>query len=105
MSVTKDRFSDYDPYARLENLIRPKEASTNSYKELYTLIDKFRILSRMTWAEFILTAIGYYILEQNETLGKAILLYIDKRPKPGRPKNSGLKAKMREMGVLPEKDL
>lgn len=98
-----NKLFDKTMYDRLENLIRPKE--NDKFSEVYEMVDNYRILCKMTWWVFIWTCISYFIRRENPALSSAIDHMIANRPKPGRPTGTGLKANMRRLGVLPDKEM
>jgi len=60
--------------------------------ELFELLNYYRLMSRMTWTKFILTAFMHYISLDNEMIAQAIKMYMDKRENSmvaGRPKGIG----------------
>lgn len=70
-------------------------------KEIQELVDKYRVLMGLTWHDFIYIGISMVIREDNEDLADMVLHYVKNRRKPGRPKGTSLKIKMRNMGVNP----
>lgn len=47
-------------------------------KELVELINYYRILSKKTWFEFLLSAVRDYIAQENEFVASAVQVYMDK---------------------------
>ena len=74
---------------KLINIVFPDKRG----HEIWELINYYRVLSRMTWFDFILESIKGYIMLDNEAIAKAIQAYIDYRHrmvKMGRPIGSSV---------------
>lgn len=70
-------------------------------KELYEIIDQYRILSNMTWKEFIYLSIAKFAEEDNIMLAEEIRKQVRTFKKPGRPVGSSKDMKLMKMGIDP----
>lgn len=79
-----------------------KKQNDKANDQVLEIIDKYRLLTGMTWREFIFSCIAFYIRQENSEIADAIIDYLNKVPKPGRPVGTSIKRKLNEMGVNPK---
>lgn len=84
------------PEAMLFNM--PKNADS---KEIFEMVDKYRVLMGLGWHDFIYIGFASVIREDNDELADAVLHYVKTRRRPGRPKGSSVRVKLQRMGVNP----
>lgn len=78
-----------------------KKQNDKRNTDILQIIDQYRLLTGMTWREFIFACIGFYIRQENPIIADAISEYIKNTPAPGRPKGNSVRVKLNEMGVNP----
>ncbi len=75
---------------------------TAEYLDLMDLLNKYRILTGLSWHDFIMVGFSFMIREDNEDLADACLTYVKNRRGPGRPKGQSVKSNLQRMGVNPQ---
>jgi|DEB19_MinimDraft_3_1074340.scaffolds.fasta_scaffold30539_3 hypothetical protein len=79
-----------------------KKQNDKRNTDILQIIDQYRLLTGMTWREFIFACMAFYIRQENPDVADAIGEYIRNTPPPGRPKGNSVKVKLNEMGVNPK---
>lgn len=97
-----------DPHLYRYLLRYTNDDDSGKMREIYEIIDKYRVLSNLTWREFLYLSIAEYVKEDNPDLSDAIIDGLKSLRKVGRPAGSSVKQKLYRMGIDPstiEKDV
>lgn len=90
-----------DPHLYRYLMRYTNDDDSNKMKDIYQLIDQYRVLSNMTWREFLYTSIAEYIRNDNPALADEIINSFKQLRKAGRPVGSSVKTKLYRMGIDP----